>query len=83
MNALSARTSVIGFILGAGALFLATASAAQMRVAPLKSEIAVTQVAQGCGPGRWRAAGGRCRGSGNRRCMPGYDWDTKGRPCPG
>jgi hypothetical protein len=83
MNTLSARTSAI--VLGAGALVLATASEAQMPVAPLKSKIAVTQVAQGCGPGRWRAAGGWgwCRGPSNRRCKPGYDWDAKGRPCPG
>jgi hypothetical protein len=81
MNTLSARTSAI--ILGAGALLLATASEAQMLVAPLKSEIGITQVAQGCGPGRWRTIGGWCRGTGNRRCKPGYDWDAKGRPCPG
>jgi hypothetical protein len=81
MNTLSARTSVI--VLGAGALFLATASEAQMPLAPVKSEIAFTQVAQGCGPGRWRGPGGVCRGSGDRRCKPGYDWDAKGRPCPG
>jgi hypothetical protein len=81
MNTLSAGTSVIVF--GAGALFLATASEAQMPLAPVKSEIAFTQVAQGCGPGRWRGPGGVCRGSGNRRCKPGYDWDATGRPCPG
>jgi hypothetical protein len=79
MNTFSARTSVI--FLGAGALLLTTASEAQMPIVPLKSEISVTQVAQGCGPGRWRAAGGWgwCRGPGNRRCKPGYDWDAKGR----
>ena len=49
MNTLSARTSAL--VLGAGGLFLATASEAQMPVAPLKSEIAFTQIAQGCGPG--------------------------------
>ena len=81
MNTLSARTSAL--VLGAGGLFLATASEAQMPVAPLKSEIAFTQIAQGCGPGRWRGFGGWCRGSSNRRCKPGYDWDDKGRPCPG
>jgi hypothetical protein len=83
MNTLSARTSAI--VLGADALPLATASEAQMPVAPSKREIAVIQVSQGCGPGRWRAAGGWgwCRGPGNRRCKPGYDWDAKGRPCPG
>jgi hypothetical protein len=83
MNTLSARTSAI--VLGACTLFLATASEAQMSVAPLRSKVEVTQVAQGCGPGRWRSAGGWgwCRGPGNRRCKPGYDWDAKGRPCPG
>ena len=40
MNALSARTSAI--VLGAGTLFLTTASEALMPVAPLKTEIAVT-----------------------------------------
>jgi hypothetical protein len=83
MNALSARASAIGFVLGPVALFLATASEAQMPIAPLKSEMAVTQVAQGCGPGRWRGFGDWCRGSSHRRCKPGYDWDDKGRPCPG
>ena len=83
MNTLFARTSAI--VLCAGALFLATASEAQMPVAPLKNKIAVIQVAQGCGPGRWRAAGGWgwCRGRGNTRCKPGYDWDAKGSACPG
>jgi hypothetical protein len=83
MNTLSARTSAIA--LGAAALLLATASEAQMILAPLKSKSAVTQVAQGCGPGRWRGAGGWgwCRGPSNRRCKPRYDWDAKGRPCPG
>jgi hypothetical protein len=83
MNNLYARTSAV--VLGASGLFFATVSEAQMPRAPLKSELAVTQVAQGCGPGRWRSAGGWgwCRGPGNRRCKPGYDWDAKGRPCPG
>ena len=65
MNTLSARTSAI--VLGAGALLLATASEARMPAAPLKSEIGITQVAQGCGPGRWRTMGGWgwCRGKGN------------------
>ena len=41
MNTLSARTSAL--VLGAGGLFLATASEAQMPVAPLKSEMAFTR----------------------------------------
>jgi hypothetical protein len=81
MNTLSAPTSAI--VLGAAMLILATASEAQMPVAPLRSKVEVTQVAQGCGRGRWRSAWGWCRGPGNRRCKPGYDWGAKGRPCPG
>ncbi len=58
------RTSTIGFVVGAGVLLLATASRAELPVAPLKSETAVRQVAQGCSPGQWRGPGGWCRGPG-------------------
>jgi hypothetical protein len=64
-------------------LFLATASEAQMPVTPLKSKIAVTQ---------WRRdavrADGALRADGavpwpGQQTVQGYDWDAKGKPCPG
>jgi hypothetical protein len=44
----------------------------QTNTAPVKSGVTVTQVAQGCGPGRWRGPGGWCRGPGyGGRCWRG------------
>ncbi len=58
-----------GLLLGAAMLLLSTASEA-MPVAPLNSGTAVTQVAQGCGPGGWRGPYGHCN-YGPRRCWRG------------
>ncbi len=71
MSTLSLRTAAFGFILGTGALLLATASHATVAPAPLKGETAITKVAQGCGPGRWRGPGGFCVGPGRRHCWRG------------
>lgn len=57
----------------AAALLLGLAGAAQaMPVAPLSADDAVTQVAQGCGPGLARNARGQCRPAFMARpCPPG------------
>jgi hypothetical protein len=59
-----------GLLLGAAMLLLSTASEA-MPVAPLNSGTAVTQVAQGCGPGGWRGPYGHCNYGPARRCWRG------------
>jgi hypothetical protein len=50
----------VGFVLTAGALLIANTSDAKVPVVPLKSATAITQAAQGCGPGRWRDPYGHC-----------------------
>ena len=57
----------------AAALFIGLAGAAQaMPVAPLPADEAVTQIAQGCGPGLRRNARGQCRPAFMARpCPPG------------
>jgi hypothetical protein len=48
------RDHAIGLVLAAGALLVANTSDAKVPMAPLTSATAITQVAQGCGPGGFR-----------------------------
>jgi hypothetical protein len=64
MTVRSVGIPAIGFVLGAGALLFATSSEAAVSVTPLKSAPEIVQVAQGCGPGRWRGPNGWCHGAG-------------------
>ena len=64
MSIFAGRTTIAFVAAGVGALLLASPSRAEVPVAPLKGQSTITEVAQGCGPGRWRNPAGLCVGPG-------------------
>jgi hypothetical protein len=69
MNARLVRGCAFGFVVSLETLLLATTSQANVPPAALKSDVGITKLAQGCGPGGWRGPGGVCRYGG--RCWRG------------
>jgi hypothetical protein len=51
-----------GVVTGAAAFLFGTAAEAAMPVTPLTTGADVVNIAQGCGPGRWRGPYGGCGG---------------------
>jgi hypothetical protein len=74
------RTIILGTMLACG---LATAASAGVTpVLRSNADGLVVQVAEGCGPGRWRGPGGHCHPFVvGRRCPPGYHIGPQGRRC--
>jgi hypothetical protein len=68
---------------GALALGLATAANAGIMPAPISgSDAVVIKVAEGCGPGWWRAENGRCYPMARARACPrGYHLGPEGGRC--
>ena len=62
MSTLSLRLWARGFVTGAAAFLFGTAAEAAMPVTPLTTGADVVNIAQGCGPGRWRGPYGGCGG---------------------
>jgi hypothetical protein len=64
------------------AIGLASSANAAMPVAPLKGDIGITRIAEGCGPGFWRGEGGRCHPMFNGRACPrGYHLGPEHHRC--
>jgi hypothetical protein len=64
------------------AIGLASSANAAMPVAPLKGDIGIKRIAEGCGPGLWRGPGGRCHPMFNgRACPPGYHLGPEHHRC--
>ena len=74
------KTIVLSAALAVG---LATAAGATVMPAPIsKTDTAITNVAEGCGPGRWRGPGGRCHPFAvGRACPPGFHLGPYGKRC--
>jgi hypothetical protein len=62
---------------------LATSASAGMSIAPVgDAGAAITRVAEGCGPDRWRDEHGRCHPMAhNRMCPRGYHLGPEGMRC--
>jgi hypothetical protein len=70
---------VLGAIFAVG---LAASAQAAIIAPPLGKALAVTLVAEGCGPGFWRGPGGMCRPfAAHRACPRGYHLGSEGRRC--
>ena len=65
------------------AMGLATSAYAGIAVAPVaQSGLAITKVAEGCGPGFWRGPGGHCHPFAHGRlCPPDYHIGPEGMRC--
>ena len=62
MTTFSRCVSAVGFAAAASAMLFSVTADAAVPIAPLANGSDLVQVAQGCGPGRWRGPGGWCHG---------------------
>jgi hypothetical protein len=71
---------ILNAVLAAG---LATSAHAAVMLAPMGDQgVAITRVAEGCGPGFWRGPGGHCHPFARERVCPrGYHLGPEGRRC--
>jgi hypothetical protein len=70
---------ILGAVLAIG---LATSANATVLGAPVTSDVGVTRVAEGCGPGMWRGPHGMCHPMAvGRVCPPGFHLGAEGKRC--